>query len=211
MLYVLLILVVLAVSVLMLHLRLCLEYSDNRRLLFVGLGRSGPEIDFVSRRVRVRLCGIPIGSVALTGKQEPATTAEKKQVAGPRQTKKNIGAWLAVLPQTAAALWRYIVGLLRATVIEQAEGEIRGGFDTPDVTGQVYGCYQAALAAVPAVAGRIRYTPDWTGASFAATMRLRASLPMYRLAWSTLVLLWELPIVKIVRLVRNDRKGVRNG
>jgi len=211
MLYVLLILVALAVGVLMLHLRLRLEYSDDRRTLFVGLGRSGPEVDLVSHKVRIRLCGVSIGAVAITGKQEPATAAKKKQAAGPRRARVNIGAWFTVLPEAAAVLWRYFTGLLRATAIEQAEGEIRGGFESPDVTGQVYGYYQAALAAVPSVAGRIRFTPDWTGESWSVAVRFSASLPMYRLVWSTLVLLWQLPIVKIVRLVRNNEKGVRNG
>jgi hypothetical protein len=210
MLYTLLILVTLAVGVMMLHLRLRLEYSDARRLLFVGLGRSGPEIDFVDRIVRIRLCGITLTSIAITGRQKPPTPAKKERVAGPRRSKMNIGGWIAVLPQTAGALRRYFVSLLRATVIEQAEGEIRGGFETPDLTGQVFGYYQAALAAVPSEAGRIRYTPDWTGESWSVALRFSASMPLYRLAWSTLVLLWHLPITKIVRLVRNNRKGVRN-
>ncbi len=211
MLYLLLILTALAVGVLMLHLRLRLEYSDEQRILFVGLGRSGPEADFIGRVVRIRLCGVTIRTVAMTAPGKIRATIRTEKPRSARHRRFDIGGWLDALPQIAGAMWAYFVRLLRATIIERAEGEIRGGFDTPDVTGQVYGYYQAALAAVPSVARRIRYTPDWTGASFAATVRFSASLPMYRLVWSTLVLLWQLPIVKIVRLVRNNEKGVRNG
>ncbi|MCP4684479.1 MAG: hypothetical protein GY867_03425 [bacterium] len=101
--------------------------------------------------------------------------------------------------------------LLRASIIEQAEGEIEGGFDSPDLTGQAYGFYSAAMGAAPALAGRFRYVPDWTGASFSGAARLTVALPMYRLAARTTVLIWRLPIRKIVKLAIGEKGGVQDG
>jgi hypothetical protein len=114
---------------------------------------------------------------------------------------------LRILPESLGALWGYFVGLLKAAIIERAEGEIEAGFDAPHVTGQVYGCYQAALAIAPALAGRFQYTPVWTGSSFSGALRLSIAWPVYRLIWQTMLLMSRLPIRKLVKLAIGEKRG----
>lgn len=211
----------LIVGVLLLRLRLRFELSDDHRLLFVGLGRSGSELDFALNRGVVKLFGRTIKQFTLEkgdqGVKEKPESRKGTEAQGEKATaaksgrRVDIRGWLDILPQCLKALGRYTVNLVKAAVVEQAEGEIEAGFDTPDITGQVFGYYQAALAAAPSLVGRVRYTPVWTEASFSAAMRICVALPLYQLLWQTLVLAWRLPKVRLYKLIRGDRKGVQDG
>ena len=214
MIYVLLTAVLILAALLLVRLRLRVEISPESRILFVGLGRTGPEIDFVRREIQIRLSGLRtmrfsfrrhLTGVKTVGAEEPPAET-KKLSAKPKRT-RSARAVVDILPQCLGALWRYFVGLLQAAIIEQAEGEIEAGFDAPHVTGQVYGCYQAALAIAPALVGRFQYTPVWTGRSFSGTLRLAVAWPVYRLIWQTMLLIWRLPIRKFVKLAIGEKKG----
>lgn len=206
----------LAVLFLTVRLRVKLNLGSERKLLFVGLGRSGPEFHLGEKRGELKLFGRHIKSFE-TGKRKKSDEkleeeAEKEKTAKKKtRRKRSIRDILAIVPQSSKALWRYFVELLKATIVEQAEGEIEGGFDSPDLTGQAFGFYQAALGAVPALAGRFRFTPDWTGASFSGAARLTVALPMYRLVGHTLLLIWRLPVRKIVKLAIGEKGGVQDG
>lgn len=219
----LLIIVVLAVLFLATRLRLRLNLSSDRKLLFVGLGRSGPEFHLGAKKGELKLFGFRILSFDTGGREKPkkklrkqiseAVKKEKEAKAEKPKTrrKRSLRNILTVVPQCSRALWLYFIELLKASIIEQAEGEIEAGFDSPDLTGQAFGFYQAALGAVPALAGRFRYIPDWTGASFSGAVRLTVALPMYRLVGRTLVLIWRLPVRKIVKLAIGEKGGVQDG
>jgi len=56
------------------------------------------------------------------------------------------------------------------------------------------------LAAVPGVMNHIRYYPDWTGSLLMASAKATVSLPLYKLVWCTIVLLWRLPLRDIYKL-----------
>ncbi len=222
MLYAFLIVTVLVVAVLMLRLRLRFEFSSDKRLLFVGVGRSGPEMDYAAGVGRLKLFGRQIHSWPISREKpldvvKDRVSAAKSKVIGKGPMKEkpkrafDIRGILRMIPGIGKALWRYFLDLLKSTIVEQAEGEIEAGFEEPDLTGQAFGFYQAALAVAPSVVGRVNYIPDWTGASFSGTVRASVALPLYRLVWLTLVLLWRLPIVRIIRLARGDRKGVQDG
>jgi hypothetical protein len=107
----------------------------------------------------------------------------------------------------ASALWGYFVSILKSVAVEEAQGEIEAGFDEPDITGRVFGYYQAALGMVPSVVGRVAFVPDWTGASFSASMRLSLALPLYKLIWRTLVLIARLPLRELVKLAIGKKRG----
>jgi len=217
------IIVVLAVLFLTARLRIRLNLASDRKLLFVGLGRSGPEFHLGERKGELRLFGFRLFSFA-AGKEKKkekrigekiSEAIAKEKTSKPAKPKKKrrrpLKEMLRAVPQCSKALWLYFMDLLKAFIIEEAEGEIEGGFDAPDLTGQAFGFYQAALGAVPALAGRFRYTPDWTGASFSGAVRLTVALPMYRLVGRTLMLLWRLPVIKIVKLAIGKRGGVQDG
>ena len=81
------------------------------------------------------------------------------------------------------------------------------GFESPYLTGELYGYYHALIGAVPALAPRLRFYPDWTGQSFAGSARLSLAIPMYALLYRTGLMICRIPIVKTIRLVREHKKG----
>jgi hypothetical protein len=204
------------VGFLLLRLRVRFELDGlERRVLFLGLGRSGPELDFVRKTGVFRLFGISIRSFEFKRKKakpkkKPTPVekeAEEKPEARKKGRKRSIKDILSVVPSVSVSLWKFFVGLIRSAIIEEARGTIQGGFEEPDLTGQAFGYYQAMLGAVPALACHIVYHPDWTGASFTGSMRLAVAIPMYKLAWRTVVLLWGLPLRKLVKLAIGQKRG----
>lgn len=215
--YALLVAVALVAALLLVRLRIRVEISPERSILFVGLGRTGPEIDFVNQEIQIKLSGLRIkrfpfrdhaARVRTAGTEE--SPAEIEGVPTKPGRSRSVRAVLDILPQCLGALWRYFIGLLKAAIIEQAEGEIEAGFEAPHITGQVYGCYQAALAVAPTLVGRFQYTPVWTGRSFSGRFRLAVAWPVYRLVWQTVLLTWRLPLRKFVKLALGEKKGDRH-
>ncbi|MDH4157060.1 MAG: hypothetical protein OEW00_07280 [candidate division Zixibacteria bacterium] len=215
MLYALIILVAGIALVLLLNLRIRIDLDRDRRLVFLGLGRSGPEIDFATRTGAVRLFGVRVKSFELGRAKKKAAvpavpTEEKKAVKKPKR-ERPLKDVLAVAPRCVCAAVGYLIDLWKSIVVEELEGRVEAGFDSPDLTGQVYGYYQAALAAVPGVAGRFAWVPDWTGPSLSGSMRLTVALPLHRLALRTLVLMCKLPLRELIKLAIGKKKGVQDG
>jgi hypothetical protein len=216
MIYLLAAIFILGVTVLLLRVRLRLELSPERRILFVGLGRTGPEFDFIKREGVLKLFGLRLKRFSLEKSlpaehriQTPSTPESETPPSAPPRHR----SWrllLKIIPQFLSAFWQFAVGILKATIVEQAEAEIEAGFDTPDVTGQVFGFYQAALATVPTLFTRISFMPNWTGRSFSGSARLSLAWPVYRLLWQTILLIWRLPKREIWKLVIGEKKGVRD-
>jgi hypothetical protein len=222
---VLAVIVALIAAFLMLRLRARFELSDHeRQLLFVGLGRSGPEFDFVGKKGTVRIFGLRIRSFDI-GQEKPRKKKEKpeaeaapsessekkKEQAEPKRSEKNRKrSWreaLKLVPSISKALWNFIVGLIKSAVVEEAHGEIRGGFSEPHLTGQAFGYFQAVLGAVPVLAGRIAYIPDWSGEPLVGSMRVTVAIPMYKFVWRTLVLVLRLPVRKIIKVAIGEKEG----
>ena len=217
MIYAFITIAVLIVALLVLRLRLRLEISSDRKLLFAGLGQTGPEFDFRSRTGVVRLFGLRTKQFRLGGRKpekkereaDKARRAEKKPPKAKR--KRSPKEIVKILPQCLRALGKYLLGLLKAAIVEQAEGEIEAGFDAPHLTGELFGFYQAALAAAPGVVGRVRYIPDWTGQSFSGSVRCSVAWPVYKLIWQTTLLVFRLPVRKIIKLAIGTKEGVQDG
>ena len=210
------IVIVLFAAFLLVRLRVRVEISPERRTLFVGLGRTGPEVDFINREIRIRLSGFSVKRFSLDHPERHAKIVAPEKRLTPRAAKdtkpsrrRSVSMALQALPQGLNAMWKYFVGLLKATIIERAEGEIEAGFSAPHITGQVYGCYQMALAAVPALAGRFQFVPVWTGPSFSGRLNVCIAWPVYRLAWQTALLVWRLPKRKLYKLAIGEKKGVQ--
>lgn len=235
--YSLLALTILFSLLLLMRLRLRVVLSNERRAVFVGLGRSGPEFDFAGGTAVVRLAGIRMYSFPLqrTKKSEPAvaepeqpasvaqkippgrqttTAAEDRPEAEPEETSIPFGErvgrlieQLSLVPRILGDLWWYARGLFRSIIVEQFEADIYGGFARPDLTGMAYGWYHAVLGAAPARFSHIRFTPDFQQARFSGSMRASVALPVYQLVGRTVILLWRLPIREIIRVIRESRKG----
>jgi hypothetical protein len=212
--YFILIPVTLIAAVLLLRIRFRAEFNADNRIIFFGLGRSGPEIDFVAGEGRIRLFNREIGKFAV--KRVPTNLTEVTEVAGSikrdaiRREKKAGQAW-SIMKRSLRPLYNFIVSLFKATVIEEMNAEIAGGFDDPCLTGSTYGYYQAAVGAVPALAGRLNYYPDWMGASLSGSFKVSVALPLYRLVGSFIRLLWQLPLREMTKLAIGRKKGTSDG
>lgn len=200
-------------AILLLKLRVRFELGSGRRILFVGLGRSGSEIDFTERVQTIRLFGWALWSSPMKAADESEIPPDDKKKTKRRRKGRvrSIREMLAAVPEISRAMWRYSIGLLKSIVVEELEAEIEGGFEAVDLTGQVFGYYQAALAAAPGVMGRVRYTPDWTGASFDGKARVAVALPLYRLVMCTLTLIYQLPLRRLVKLAIGKKRGGQDG
>ena len=215
--YLLIIFAVLAVAVLMARLRIRFEISEDRRLLYFGLGNTGSEIDLAKRTGVFQFFGLRIITYRLSTSKEKAEA--KRKLKKPREVgikakrkrrRRPVKSWLQVIPQGSLALGKYGFGLLKAVSIEQADATIHAGFDSPDLTGKAFGYYQAALATAPSLVGRVQFQPDWAGPSFAGEARLAANLPAYKLAYQTLLLVFRLPVMKIIKLAIGTKEGVQD-
>lgn len=216
------VLLALLLGFLLLKLRLRLVWGELDRTVFVGLGRrSGAQIDFITRLGEVRLLGVKIKTFGISSKAQAAKSEEIKSKSESIETKSKVKKpkerrkiphreFARILPRGARAFWKFSVGLFKAVKIEEARGKITAGFDSPDLTGQAFGYYQAVASAVPRLS-YISYTPVWHERYFAGSVSFAAGLPLYHLVAQTLLLLWRLPITRIVRIFIGKRKGVQDG
>jgi hypothetical protein len=215
--YVLFILCGLLLAFLLLRIRVRLDISDTQKRLFIGLGKTGPEYDFVNRTKRLHLFGVPLkpSRPIVRPGGIPARSPENLSAVPQRHTSRRripIGTWLALVPDILAAGLSFLSGLIRSVVIEQCEGSIRAGAASPDQTGQLFGCYCAVAGAAPAIGTRFSFEPDWTdGPSFAGSVRFSAAVPMYALAYRFLILLFSLPLWQLYKLSRTKPEGVQHG
>ncbi len=217
MLYLLLILLALFIAFLLLNIRVRFQLSDGRKLLFVGVGRSGPEFDFTCKAGSIMLFGVKVKSFEIRKekkkkRKEAEEKARKAKVAKPPKPSKRIRVSLRdiyrVGPKCIGPLWAYTVSLLKAVAVEEVEGQVEAGFDSPHLTGAVFGYYQAALAAVPGVVGRVQFIPDWIGPSFSGAARVSVAIPVYKLLLRTIILTYRLPLRDLIKLAIGKKKGV---
>ncbi len=212
MLYVLLIVILLVAAVMLLRLRFRLEFSDRRRAVFAGLGRTGWAFDFESRQSSLKLAGLTVAKLKTEDekkarpKPEPKASRKKKKKKKTKR-KRPLGDVLRVAPKVMKAAASYGLSLLRALRLEELDGEIKAGFDQPDLTGTAYGYYQAAAAAVPGMGHRFRFQPDWDGPSLGGSARVAVAIPLYRIVVSTLVLILKLPLRDLIKLAIGKKKG----
>ncbi len=230
--YVLITTAVLIGLLLALRLRLRMELSSERRLLFIGLGRSGPEYDFRTKRGVVRLFGrefrefrlgssvsftetiksrleSKFGDRAVESDKAKSEEKDKKDKEEKKRT-RSIRDIVAIVPECLRGLRKYTIGLLQAAIVERAEAEIEAGFEQPHLTGQAFGYYQAVVGAVPALS-RVQYAPVWSGQAFSGSADLQVAWPIYRLFWLTTLLLARLPVMKIVKLAIGSKEGAQDG
>ena len=202
-----------------LQLRFRLVLDESRQFCFFGLGRSGARLDFRRGLAVFSLSRFPVRRVrfgfptirrpkAKKADDTGATKGKKKDTRpAPLFTLQDI---LEVGPQATIELVRYSIQLVRDSRVEELRADIQAGFDSPDLTGRVFGYYQAAAGALPATYQHVVFTPDWTGESLRGAFRCSVALPLYRLVYRTLGLAWRLPIKKIVKIVRGNKKGDRD-
>lgn len=196
---------------LLVRLRLRIDFSESKRLLFIGLGQTGPEFDFFNHTRTFRLFGIALSPKPLHRATSPTPAQSADSTPQPRRARRSapISAWLPLIPDIFGSVLSFVAGLLRSVIIEECAGAIRASAPSPDQTGQLFGCYCALAGAVPAIGAHLSFEPDWLdGPSFSGTVRFSAALPLYALLYRVLILLWSLPLWQLYRLSRLKPKGV---
>jgi hypothetical protein len=176
-----------------------LNITPESKTLFVGVGRTGMTTDLSKDMGTFSIGGI---------KFRPQPFKWKL---------KTPQASLKAIPKLIKAFWKYSVSLIKNVTVEQLEGEINAGLGEPHLTGYAYGFYQATLAGIPAVNKRFRFNPDWTGLSFSGAFHASVSIPVYRIIYSTILLIFQLPFRELLKMAigrkarlersRKDRKS----
>ncbi|MDF1545486.1 MAG: hypothetical protein P1R58_10325 [bacterium] len=209
---------VIGLAILSLRLRVRFVIGPGKKSLFAGLGRTGVELDFATGSGRIKFAGIGIKQLSLTqDDSEPEKETKDKErtkTRPPKEKKQRQRDWkqgLRLLPKLSSAIFGYLVSILKSLIVEELRADIRGGFDSPDMTGKAFGYYQAALAAAPHTVGRVHYTPDWTGASFDGTARGSIALPIYKLLYHTISTLRVLPLRELMKLAIGKKRGGQDG
>ena len=211
MLYFLIILALIISSILALRLRVRFEIDAHRRVLFAGLGRSGPEYDFMTKLVTIKLFGMKLKTVSTEKKAKPVKKEPKiEKVPKPKRV------WpfdkiIEQIPPVSQAFWKYSRSIMKATIVEELNGKIEAGFDSPDTTGRVFGYYQAVAGAVPAIGRHLEYIPNWTEATFGGSARGSVALPLYKLVFRTIILLINLPLREIIKLTIGYKERSHDG
>lgn len=178
--------------------RVRLNLTQESKTIFVGVGNTGITTDLK----------LGTGSFSLAGfKFRPKPF--KWKFKAPQ-------AALKAIPKMVRAFWNYTFSILKCVTIEQLEGEINAGLGEPHLTGYAFGFYQAALAGIPGASQRFRFNPDWTGASFDGRFNAAVSIPIYRIIYRSIVLVFQLPFRELIKMAigrkarlersRKDRK-----
>ncbi len=194
-------------------LRLKFSFGQGDRLLFIGIGKSGPELNFVDKVGVIKIAGVKLKSFSLQ-KSEKKEKSEKIKKEKPKKEKKrtrSIKQAVSLLPNLLNSLGHFFLGLLKSIIVEEFQGKIEAGFDSPDNTGIVYGYYQAALASAPNVMSRVQYTPIWNDSGFSVNIRGSIALPLYKIIYQFSKFAISLPLRELIKLAIGTKKGAQDG
>ncbi len=134
---------------------------------------------------------------------------KKKQKVG----KKKIPVWQALLDEydttiaVTVVFFRFAGRLLKSTERHTLDVSLKGGLGSPDLTGQLFG----VLRSVEPMLGksiRIAYQPDFLSESINVNGNVTAGVRIrtYNILKEVLIFIWELPKLKIIKIVRKLKK-----
>jgi hypothetical protein len=209
--YILILLIIILIGFLLLNLRIKVRLSKEERFLFAGLGRSGSEFDFSSKKGTLKLFGLSLKQFSLTKTEKKSK--EKKAKKRKRKSKRTrpIKDALMLLSQSFIAFKNFIISIFRSIIVEELDGEITAGFKSPHITGHVYGYYQAVAGIVPNFNERFTFSPVWDESTFDGRFRASVSLPLYILIYRFMIFITSLPLRKIFTFIIGKKRGDQNG
>lgn len=198
---------------LLLRLRLKTALDRDEKILFAGLGRSGIRFNFHKKEKTFLLLGKVVRTEPLFREKKPQKTKApaKKKTAEKTKKKRSFSEIISLVPEVTKANWRYTTSLFKSARIEELNGSVRAGFESPDSTGYMYGFYTSVCGAVPGIAKRFQLIPVWDSACFEPSLRASIALPLYRFVWRTLILLIDLPLRKIVKVAIGTKERSHDG
>jgi hypothetical protein len=86
------------------------------------------------------------------------------------------------------------------------KAEIAGGASEPDITGELYGAYHAIRPVLPKAIS-ISYNPNFTAEQFTGTVEMGLVIRIFGFLKETLVFIFRLPIIRLIKLYRKLKKG----
>jgi hypothetical protein len=211
--YILIFFFIIVTAFLLFNLRLSIRLSKEDKILFAGLGQSGSEFDFSSKKGSLKLFGLNLKQFDLTKKEKKPKEKKEEKKKRKRKSKRtrSVKDALKLLPQTFTAFKNFMVSIFKSIVVEELDGELEAGFASPHITGYVYGYYQAVSAIVPSFSQRFTFSPVWEKSSFDGQLNASFSLPLYKLLFKVIIFITSLPLRKIFVFVRGKKKGGQNG
>jgi len=134
---------------------------------------------------------------------------KKKQKVG----KKKIPVWQVLLYEydTTIAVtvdfFRFAGRLLKSTERYTLDVSLKGGLGSPDLTGQLFGVLQS-VEPMLGKSVRIAYQPDFLSESINVKGNVTAGVRIrtYNILKEVLIFAWELPKLKIIKIVRRLKK-----
>ena len=134
---------------------------------------------------------------------------KKKQKVG----KKKIPVWQVLLYEydTTIAVtvdfFRFAGRLLKSTERYTLDVSLKGGMGSPDLTGQLFGVLQS-VEPMLGKSVRIAYQPDFLSESINVKVNVTAGVRIrtYNILKEVLIFAWELPKLKIIKIVRRLKK-----
>jgi len=134
---------------------------------------------------------------------------KKKQKVG----KKKIPVWQVLLYEydTTIAVtvdfFRFAGRLLKSTERYTLDVSLKGGLGSPDLTGQLFGVLQS-VEPMLGKSVRIAYQPDFLSESINVKGNVTAGVRIrtYNILKEVLIFIWELPKLKIIKIVRRLKK-----
>jgi hypothetical protein len=120
----------------------------------------------------------------------------------PRLTRTDLAIIFNVFGETMK-----LIGRLFRSPHYFLRADIGGGAEYPDVTGELYGAYQALRPVLPGSISII-YNPDFAAEKFSGTVEVGLVIRIFRLLWETLIFVFRLPIIRMIKLYRKLKKGV---
>lgn len=211
--YILIFFSAIIVSTLLLKIRVSIRLSGKEKFLFAGLGRSGSEFDFTSKKGNLKLFGINFKQFDLLKKSEKIEKKKekKKKRRSKSDRKRSFKDVLKFLPQTLIAFKEFIISIFNSIVVEELDGKIEAGFESPHITGQIYGYYQAVAVIVPNFSQRFSFSPVWDTPKFDGRLNASISLPLYKLIYKFVIFITSVPLIKIFTFIIGKKKGGQNG
>jgi hypothetical protein len=173
--------------------------------MFVGLGRTGVLTDFTEKTRTIIFAGKTLKSSPIV--EQPAKPKREKPLKKSKRIRP-IGDVIAIIPDSFRAFGKYVYSNIKSIIVEEFEAEVKAGFEDPYLTGMAFGYYQAAVGAVPFFGKFFKFVPDWNGGAVSGGLKTTVSIPLYKVIYRTTVLVFSLPLRKVVKLAigRKDRK-----
>jgi hypothetical protein len=107
---------------------------------------------------------------------------------------------ITLLLETAAEAFRFAGRLLKAPEY-YVKAELSGGAAAPDITGEIYGAYQALKPILPRSIA-VSYNPDFTAEKFSGTVRCGLVIRIITIVKEFLLFIFRLPIIRLIKLYR---------